>query len=97
MIEALDEYMPEGVAYEKPRGGFYTWISLPNGCDSTEVIKKSIENGVVFVTGKTFDPNGIKNEHIRVSFCNTDVNTIKRGVPIIADAIRNTQKKLSHA
>ena len=97
MIEALDEYMPEGVTYEKPRGGFYTWISLPNGCDSTEVLKKSIENGVVFVTGKTFDPNGIKNEHIRVSFCNTDVNTIKRGVPIIADAISNTQKKLSHA
>ncbi len=40
------------------------------------------------MTGKTFDPDGIKNDHIRVSFCNTDVETIKKGVPVIAEAIR---------
>ena len=96
MIEALDKYMPEGVIYEKPRGGFYTWIKLPSGCDSTKVHKKAIEKGVVFVTGKTFDPNGLMNDHIRVSFCNTDVDTINRGVPIIAEAISFTMKKLSH-
>ena len=88
--------MPEGVIYEKTRGGFYTWIKLPNGCDSTEVLKKAIDKGVVFVTGKTFDPAGIRNDHIRVSFCNTDVDTINRGVPIIAEAISFTMKKLSH-
>ena len=96
MIEALDEYLPDGVTYEKPRGGFYTWIKLPNGCDSTEVLKKAIDKGVVFVTGKTFDPDGIRNDHIRVSFCNTDIDTIKRGVPIIAEAISMTLKKPSH-
>jgi 2-aminoadipate transaminase len=67
---------------------FYTWLQLPEGCDATDVLKKSIEKGVVFVTGKTFDPDGIKNDHIRVSFCNTDVETIKKGVPVIAEAIR---------
>ena len=92
MIEALDKYLPEGTTYEKPRGGFYTWIKLPKGCDSTDVLKKAIEKGVVFVTGKTFDPEGIKNEHIRISFCNTDVDNIKRGVPIIAEAISITKK-----
>ena len=54
-------------------------------------LKKAIEKGVVFVTGKTFDPDGIRNDHMRVSFCNTDVETIHRGVPIIAQAIRDLQ------
>lgn len=88
MIETLEECMPKSVTFEKPRGGFYTWLQLPEGCDATAVLKKAIEKGVVIVTGKTFDPDGVKNDHIRVSFCNTDVETIKKGVPLIAEAIR---------
>jgi 2-aminoadipate transaminase len=93
MIETLEACLPENVTFEKPRGGFYTWLQLPEGCDATEVLKKAIEKGVVFVTGKTFDPDGIRNDHMRVSFCNTDVETIHRGVPIIAQAIREIFEK----
>ena len=89
MIESLEACLPEYVTFEKPRGGFYTWLRLPEGADATEIPKKAIEKGVVFVTGKTFDPDGIKNDHMRVSFCNTDVETIKRGIPLIAEAIRD--------
>lgn len=89
MIESLEACLPEYVTFEKPRGGFYTWLRLPEGADATEILKKAIEKGVVFVTGKTFDPDGIKNDHMRVSFCNTDVETIKRGIPLIAEAIRD--------
>lgn len=88
MIETLEACLPKYVTFEKPRGGFYAWLQLPEGCDATDVLKKAIENGVVFVTGKTFDPDGIRNDHMRVSFCNTDVETIRRGVPVIAEAIR---------
>ncbi len=90
MIEALEASLPAGVTFQKPRGGFYTWLQLPKGCDATNVLKKAIEKGVVFVTGKTFDPAGVKNDFIRVSFCNTDVETIQRGVPLIAEAINET-------
>lgn len=88
MINELKSSLPDYVTFEEPRGGFYTWLHLPEHTDSTLILKKAIEKGVVFVTGKTFDPDGIKNNCIRVSFCNTDVETIKKGVPIIAAAIR---------
>jgi 2-aminoadipate transaminase len=88
MIEALEINLPSCVTFVKPRGGFYTWLQLPEGTDSTAVLRIAIEKGVVFVTGKTFDPDGVKNDQMRVSFCNTDVETIRRGIPIIADAIR---------
>jgi 2-aminoadipate transaminase len=88
MIDALESNLPAYVTFVRPRGGFYTWLQLPEGTDSTAVLRKAIEKGVVFVTGKTFDPDGVKNDQMRVSFCNTDVETIRLGIPVIADAIR---------
>ena len=88
MIDALEQHLPSYVTFVRPRGGFYTWLQLPHGTDATAILRKAIEKGVVFVTGKTFDPDGVKNDQMRVSFCNTDVETIGRGIPIIADAIR---------
>jgi len=88
MIDALEKYLPGYVSFVKPRGGFYTWLQLPEGTDSAAVLIKAIDKGVVFVTGKTFDPDGARNDQMRVSFCNTDVETIQRGIPLIAEAIR---------
>jgi len=88
MIDALEKNLPSYVSFVKPRGGFYTWLQLPEGTDATAILRKAIEKGVVFVTGKTFDPDGVRNDQMRVSFCNTDSETIERGIPIIADAIR---------
>lgn len=91
MIEALEATLPSHVTFEKPRGGFYTWLQLPEGCDATEVLKAAIDKGTVFVTGKTFDPQGVRNDFMRVSFCNTDVETIQRGIPLVAEAIKKVQ------
>ena len=55
---------------------------------SVYAMKKAIEKGVVFVTGKTFDPDGVKNDCIRVSFCNTATDVIQKGIPVVAEAIR---------
>jgi 2-aminoadipate transaminase len=63
-------------------------LQLPAGTDSTEILKKAIEKGTVFVTGKTFDPDGFRNDCMRISFCNTDVDAINKGIPVISQAIK---------
>ena len=78
MIDALEKNLPSYVTFEKPRGGFYIWLHLPEGTDATLILQKALEKGVVFVTGKTFDPDGIKNDAMRVSFCNTDESAIRK-------------------
>jgi 2-aminoadipate transaminase len=88
MIASLEEHLPDYVTFVRPRGGFYTWLQLPEGTDSTAILKSALEKGVVFVTGKTFDPSGRQNDHMRVSFCNTNEETIRRGIPLIAAAIK---------
>lgn len=92
MTEALKQYLPKEVTFTVPRGGFYIWLQLPEGIDSTQILKKAIEKGAVFVSGKTFDPEGKCNNNIRLSFCNTPVEKIYQGIPIVADAIKEELK-----
>lgn len=88
MITALQKHLPENISFTAPRGGFYIWLHLPENLDSTEILKRAIDKGVVFVSGKTFDPHGIINNTMRLSFCNTSADKINEGIPLVAEAIR---------
>lgn len=87
MVAALQKHLPKGVEFTAPRGGFYIWLHLPEHLDSTEILKTAIEKGVVFVSGKTFDPHGVINNTMRLSFCNTSIDKINEGIPLIVEAI----------
>lgn len=88
MTKALQETLPEYVSFSEPRGGFYIWLKLPEKVDSTEILKIAINKGAVFVVGQTFDPEGIRNNAIRISYCNTSVDKINKGIQIVSDAIK---------
>lgn len=88
MCELLKNTLPASVSFEVPRGGFYIWLSLPKHVDATDVLKKTIERGAVFVTGKTFDPEGVNDTNIRLSFCNTSMEQIEQGIPILVDCLK---------
>ncbi|MEA4983455.1 MAG: PLP-dependent aminotransferase family protein [Paludibacter sp.] len=93
MIAALQKHLPENISFTAPRGGFYIWLHLPEKLDSTEILKRAIDKGVVFVSGKTFDPHGIINNTMRLSFCNTSAEKINEGIPLVAEAIKEEMMK----
>jgi len=90
MHESLQKHMPGDVNWIKPEGGFYYWLNLPSSVDATEVMTKSITKGAVFVTGKTFDPHGVKNDRLRLSFSNMKHDEIDKGIRIIAESLRES-------
>jgi DNA-binding transcriptional MocR family regulator len=89
MVEAIRKYFPEEITWHEPRGGFYIWLKLPEQLDVVSILKTCIEKGVVFVVGKTFDPEGIDNSHFRLSFSHTPENKIERGVRILGEILKN--------
>jgi DNA-binding transcriptional MocR family regulator len=40
-----------------PRGGFYLWCRLPDGCDSASVARAALEENVVLAPGNVFSPS----------------------------------------
>ena len=38
MLAALERWMPEGAHWTRPEGGFFSWLTLPDGADSGELL-----------------------------------------------------------
>ncbi|MFT4470468.1 PLP-dependent aminotransferase family protein, partial [Arthrobacter sulfonylureivorans] len=51
MLSALKEFMPEGASWTEPEGGFFVWVTLPEGVDTYPLLYDAIDAGVVFIPG----------------------------------------------
>ena len=54
MLDALAEFAPEGVKWNKPEGGMFIWVTLPKHIDCMQLLEEAIEQKVAFVPGAPF-------------------------------------------
>jgi 2-aminoadipate transaminase len=92
MAAAIRKYFPEEAVWIEPRGGFYIWIKIPHQIDIMKVLKRSIEQGSVFVVGKTFDPEGKDNSHFRLDYSHTPEDKIEKGIQILGNCLKEALK-----
>ena len=45
MLEGLERYMPEGVHWTVPDGGFFLWVTLPEGFDTDAMLPAAADRG----------------------------------------------------
>lgn len=83
LVRGLEEHMPDGVTWTVPRGGFYCWLSLPEGVDSYELCLAAIEQGVVFVPGTAFYTDGRGHREARLSYCHPTEERIAEGTRVL--------------
>ena len=57
-LEALTQYMPDGTTWTHPTGGFYVWVTLPEGMDGTAMLPRAVTARVAYVPGTAFYING---------------------------------------
>jgi 2-aminoadipate transaminase len=87
MLDALKRYMPRGVQWTTPKGGFFIWLTLPEKIDAEEVFKKAVERKVAFVTGDAFLPEGYAKNHIRLAYSDLDTGRIEKGIELLAGVL----------
>lgn len=88
-LDALAAYMPEGTRWTTPRGGFFTWVTLPEGIDTEQVLSAAIRAGVVFVPGSAFHADGGGSNALRIAFSYADEGQLTEGVKRLGEAIRS--------
>lgn len=85
MLAALARHMPSGVTWTQPRGGLFTWVLLPEGCDGAELLERSLaEAGVAFVPGAAFFFDGRGQNTLRLSYSLASEQEIDRGIARLA-------------
>jgi 2-aminoadipate transaminase len=84
LLAALERSMPGGARWTTPAGGFFSWLTLPDGSDSVLLARRAAEAGVGIVPGSVFFPDGRGAENVRLSFSLVDEDAIDRGIAQLA-------------
>lgn len=88
MISALEEYMPEGVSWTKPKGGLFLWVTLPECLDTNTIFKTAVEKKVAFVPGESFHALGGGLNTMRLNFSNSKPDLIVEGIKRLAEVVK---------
>ncbi len=89
MLAALDTEMAGlNVVWNRPDGGMFLWVRLPEGMDAVALLPKAVEKNVAFVPGAAFYAEGADPRTLRLSFVTASEEQIKTGVAALAKTIR---------
>jgi 2-aminoadipate transaminase len=92
-LAALERHMPPGVNWTRPRGGFFLWLTLPEGMNVGPLQEAARQRGVLFVPGPGFFVGGGGERNLRLAFSFVPPDEIERGVAILAQAIGEVMKQ----
>jgi 2-aminoadipate transaminase len=84
---ALQRELPEA-EFVRPEGGYFMWVTLPQGTDVSALHKVAGEQGVAFVKGTDFVIEGGENT-LRLAYSGVTEEQIDEGVSRLAAAYRS--------
>ena len=87
MLESLDQLMPDGCTWTHPAGGFFVWLTLPEGLDAKAMAPRAIAERVAYVPGTGFFADGTGHRHMRLSYCFPEPHRIREGVRRLATVV----------
>jgi 2-aminoadipate transaminase len=87
MISGFESF-PEGTKLTKPQGGLFVWAELPENINTTALLQKAVDNGVAYVPGTHFYPNGGHHNTIRLNFSNSPEDKIVIGMEKLAKVLK---------
>jgi DNA-binding transcriptional MocR family regulator len=86
MLTALSGMMPDDASWTHPGGGFYVWLTLPEGLDAKRMQPRALANRVAYVPGSGFFADGQGSRNLRLSYCYPQPTQIREGVRRLAAA-----------
>jgi DNA-binding transcriptional MocR family regulator len=91
-LTAMKDYLPH-LETTRPDGGFYLWVTLPEGIDSKAMLPLAVKELVAYTPGTAFFANGTGQRYLRVSYCYPTPENINLGIKRLASVI-NLQTEL---
>ncbi len=80
MLDALQAHFPASVSWNRPEGGMFIWVKLPQGINSSALLEKAVAQNVAFVPGAPFFANEPQTNTLRLSFVTVPKEKIEAGI-----------------
>lgn len=94
MSQALQEHLSGIAHWNRPEGGMFLWLQLPQHLDSVELLKQAVEEKVAFVPGQPFYADGTGHNTLRLSFSVATPEQIQSGIARLAKVIKAASQPL---
>ena len=95
ILDALGQLFPAAASWTRPAGGFYTWVTLPEGLDATAMLPRAVHARVAYVPGTAFYADGGGRSSLRLSYCYPEPERIREGVRRLAGVLEEEQELLA--
>ena len=86
--DALAAHMPEGTTWTVPEGGFYVWVTAPDGTDTVALSAAAAGCKVAYVPGRPFYPGGADAGQLRLAYSRVADELIEEGIRRIGGVLR---------
>lgn len=84
LTEALDREFGSTIAYERPPGGIFLWVRMPEGVDTTRLAEVALAGGVAVNPGREWSKGEDAGAWIRLCYASPDATAIREGVARLA-------------
>ncbi|MDO5710971.1 MAG: PLP-dependent aminotransferase family protein [Micrococcales bacterium] len=87
MHEALTEHFAGRAHWTDPTGGFFLWLTFLDAIDTQELFEVALAQGVAFIPGNAFSPQGRFPHALRLCFASSTPERIAQGVARLHRAV----------
>ena len=88
MADALGAHMPDGTTWTRPEGGFYVWLTAPDGVDTVALSAAARARKVAYVPGRPFYPAEDGAAQLRLAYSRVADHLIDEGIRRIGEVLR---------
>lgn len=85
-LTAVRDFLP-GVETTEPDGGFYLWLTLPEGIDSKAMLPLAVKELVAYTPGTAFFGDGTGQRNLRICYSYPTPENIRVGVKRLATVV----------
>ena len=85
-LEGLSQYLPR-VQTTRPQGGFFLWLTLPEGLNSKEMLPLAVNELVAYTPGTAFYGDGRGANNIRICFSHPTAENVKVGIKRLSNVV----------
>jgi 2-aminoadipate transaminase len=94
MIDAMKKYFPEGYQCNKPKGGMFAWVTLPERIDTEVMFLDALKEKVAYVHGKAFCVDGSGSSSMRLNFSYSTNEQLETGMKRLGSVVERKMKVL---
>lgn len=94
MMESMKKYFPEGYICNKPNGGMFAWVTLPEQIDTEAMFLDAFKEKVAYVHGKAFCVDGGGGSSMRLNFSYSTNEQLDTGMKRLGAVIERKTRLL---